>query len=61
MDTGHEQVIARTGTGDVEQQIAFGVGNLFQIRVISQGFDARFQRNDFIVGGSGRSAKCMRD
>ena len=51
----HQQMIARTSAGDVKQ-VPFRVVDLFQIRVVGDGFDPFLQGNDLIVTGHYRDS-----
>jgi hypothetical protein len=50
LDAGDEQMIPRSGAGDIEQ-VALGVVDFLQVGVIAHGFDALLQRDDLVVAG----------
>jgi len=47
-DARYQQVIPRTGAGNVEQ-MTLGVIDFFQVCIITNAFDSLLQRNNFIV------------
>jgi hypothetical protein len=48
VDAGHQEMIPRARTGDVEQ-VALGVIYLLQIRIVSNGLDTLLQGNNFVM------------
>src|SRR6266568_489215 len=48
IDARHEQMIPRTGTGDV-QHVAFRVVDLFQVSIVGHRLDPCLQGNDLII------------
>ena len=50
IDAGDEEVIAGTGTGDVEE-VALGVIDLCEVSVVGDALDTRLERDDFVVAG----------
>ena len=47
---GHQQVISRTGAGDI-YQLPLGIVDLLQVGVVADCLDTLLQGNDLVVAG----------